>query len=460
MQPDDSLIDMNQGPHDAGLVVSAYPHIAEQVFGRPLLIQQTAMEAVLHALAPRMGFQANGQAPELRPLMASNASMLGMTSGTYADGGYYVMPDGTALVSMVGKMANRLALMDAISGGMTSYASIERQLALALKDPDVTRIVMEVDSPGGTVAGAFDFADRVYESRGSKPIIAAPSEMAASAAYLVASAADEIVLPQTAMVGSVGVVIALLNREKAMQKAGLAMTYIYAGEKKVDGNPYQALPDRVRAELQDEIDATYALFVDRVAKYRRMSADAIRATQAGMFTGQKAVDAGMADRVDSFANVVKTPRRFAATSSPRSGQVVQSQENQMTDAEKAAADKAVAEARTAALAEGQAAGAKAGASAERARIEAILSHPEAEGRADSAKHLAFKTEMDAAAATSLLATMPKVKQEAATPPPAKSALERAMAATNGGAGIGMDAGDGDPTPTMTATDVWARVIPN
>ncbi len=459
MQPDDVVIDASQSPHDAGFSVSAYPHIAEQVFGRPLLIQQAAMEAVLHALAPRMGFQAQGQAPELRPLMASNASMLGMTSGTYAEGGYYVMPDGTALVSMVGKMTNRLALMDAISGGMTSYASIERALAAALNDRDVTRIVLEVDSPGGTVAGAFDFADRIYESRGSKPIIAAPSEMAASAAYLVASAADEIVVPQTGMVGSVGVVIALLNREKAMAKAGLAMTYIYAGDKKVDGNPYQALPDRVRAELQDEINDTYSLFVDRVAKYRRMSADAIRATQAGMFTGQKAIDAGMADRVDSFANVVKNPRRIAATSSPRSGQVVQSQENQMTDAEKAAADKAVAEARTSALAEGQAAGAKAGATAERGRIEAILSHPEAEGRADSAKHLAFKTDMAAADATALLATMPKVKPEAAAEP-AKSALERAMAATNGGAGIGMDAGDGDTTTTMTATDVWARVIPN
>ncbi len=458
MQPDDVVIDASQSPHDAGFSVSAYPHIAEQVFGRPLLIQQAAMEAVLHALAPRMGFQASGQKQveiQQRPTLSAALNQ----RGRYADAGYFLLNDGTAIVPVTGKLMNRLSWMDAESG-MTSYSRIETMLSAALADPDVTRIVLEVDSPGGTVAGAFDFADRIYESRGSKPIIAAPSEMAASAAYLVSSAADEIVLPQTAMVGSVGVVIALLNREKAMAKAGLAMTYIYAGDKKVDGNPYQALPDRVRAELQDEINDTYSLFVNRVAKYRRMSADAIRATQAGMFTGQKAIDAGMADRVDSFANVVKTPRRIAATSSPRSGQVVQSQENQMTDAEKAAADKAVAEARTSALAEGQAAGAKAGATAERGRIEAILSHPEAEGRADSAKHLAFKTDMAAADATALLATMPKVKPEATTPAPAKSALERAMAATNGGAGIGMDAGDGDTTTTMTATDVWARVIPN
>lgn len=458
MQPEGAVTELTESPLDAGFSVSHYPHLAEQVFGRPLLIQQTAMDAVLHALAPRMGFQAYGTAPD-SSLVASKGNMLGMASGRYAEGGYYVMTDGTAVVSMVGKMTNRLALMDAMSGGMTSYASVENKLAAALRDPDVKRVVLEVDSPGGSVAGAFDFAERVYESRGSKPIIAAPSEMAASAAYLTASAADEIVLPQTGSVGSVGVVIAMLNREKAMAKAGLAMTYIYAGDKKVDGNPYQALPDRVRAELQDEVDATYDLFVGRVAKYRRMTPDAIRATQAGMFTGKKAIDAGMADRVDSFANVVNPTRRIAATSGSRSS-LIQSQEKQMTDAEKAAADKAAADARAAGLAEGQAIGTKAGATAERGRIEAILSHPEAEGRTESAKHLAFKTDMAATDATALLGTMPKVKPEATTPAAPKSALERAMAATNGGAGIGMDAGEGDTPTTMTATDVWARVIPN
>jgi len=455
MQPDDSVIDVPQSPHNAGSLVSAYPHLADQMFGRPLLIHQPAMDAVLHAMAPRMGFAVNGQA-ELHQVRQPHAAVT-TARGRRTEGGYTLMKDGTAIVTMTGKLMNRASWMDSMSG-LESYANVERVLAEALADPDVSRIVLEVDSPGGTVAGAFDFAERVFESRGSKPIIAAPSEMAASAAYLVASAADEIVIPQTGSVGSVGVVVALLNREKAMQKAGLAMTYIFAGDKKVDGNPFEPLPDRVRAEIQEEIDDTYALFVDRVAKYRRMSPAAVRATQAGMYSGQKAIEAGFADRIDSFANVVTHSRRDAARTGSRTSLATQSQEVSMTDAEKAAADKAQTEAVAAARAEGLAAGIKQGAEVERTRIESILGHEEAAVRADSAKHLAFKTAMPANDATALLATMPKAA--AAAPAKEKSALEKAMDATGGGPKIGLDAPEGDNPNTMTADDVWAKVIPH
>ncbi len=136
------------------------------------------------------------------------------------------------------------------------------------------------------------------------PIIAAVNETAASAAYLIAAAASEVVIPTTARVGSIGVVVAHLDVSKAMEAAGYAMTYIHAGDKKIDGNPYSALPRRVRDDLQAQVDDTYELFVDRVAQYRGIASTAVRATQAGMFTGANAVAAGLASRVDSFRAVL------------------------------------------------------------------------------------------------------------------------------------------------------------
>ena len=407
----------SEAPPTAGLFVGRYPLLATRMFNVPLLIEQSAMNGVLTALSDRMEFEV--AAPAVLPTRGE--TMAATMGGKRSDAGYMIV-NRTAVIPITGKLVHRGGFMDAMSG-VQSYQATAAMFDAAMGDPDVSRIVLEVDSPGGEVAGAFDLADHIFASRGDKPITAVATEMAASAAYLMASAADEIVLPRTGKVGSIGVLTAHVDRSGAMKKAGVAVTYIFAGDKKVDGNPAGPLPDRVRAELQGDIDQMYDLFVSSVAKYRgaHISADAVRATQAGMYLGQAAIGAGLADHMDTFANVVQNaPRSIAVRKGSRSSPHSQSQENPMTDAEKAAAEKAQLEAINSAKAEGS----KAGAAAERTRIQSIITHANAEGRETLAQHLAFDSDMTADAAVALLDKTPKAKAEKADAK--ETPLERAM----------------------------------
>jgi capsid assembly protease len=424
MQPDEQQ----------NMTLNAYPMIASRVFDTPLLIAQPKLDVLLAALAPRIGVEvpvaANTDAAfaaEKQSMVVAEAKAMGL-SVERADEGYFVVGERVAVVPVLGTLVHRSGWLEAMSG-IQSYQRTQRALSGALADRHVERIVMEYDTPGGEVAGAFDFADYVFEARKHKHITAVVNEMAASGGYLLASAAHEIVVPRTGRVGSIGVVFAHIDRSKALDKAGVAVTYVYAGDKKIDGNPTQPLPERVKAELQGEIDSAYELFVETVARNTGLSTDAIRKTQAGMYTGRKAVDAGLAKRVNTFTNelqlsVTRSGARSASISSP-----VQ-EKSMSTEKDKAGEMTHTAAQVDAARAEGKNEGIKA----ERDRIKAIVMHADAAGRTEMATHLAFETDMPADQATALLGKSPKV--EAGTS--GKSALEKAMAVA-GSANITADA---------------------
>jgi signal peptide peptidase SppA len=161
----------------------------------------------------------------------------------------------------------------------------------------VAAIVFDIDSPGGEVAGLFDLVDEIYEARGAKPIYAIANESAYSAAYAIASAADEVYLPRTGGVGSIGVIAIHVDQSSFDEKTGFSYTPIFAGARKNDFSRHEPLSDEARRTLQAEIDEMYDLFVDTVARNRAIEASRIRATEAGFFQGKKAVNAGLADKV-------------------------------------------------------------------------------------------------------------------------------------------------------------------
>jgi signal peptide peptidase SppA len=405
-----------------------YPHIAARVFNTPLLVHPAKLNAILGVLGPRLGFEAptaegeefihkSRRELDLEHYMANMG--MGKLTLDYSDkGGYYVANGNTAIIPIMGSLVMRSDWMMEMSG-MTSYARIEGMLAHALDNPDVKNILLEIDSPGGEVAGAFDLADRIFEARArGKPITAVASETAASAAYLLASAANEIVVPRTASVGSVGVVAAHMDYSKKLEKQGVAVTLMYAGEKKVDGNPYQPLPDSVKAEWLAEIRDVYSMFVETVARNMGMSADKVRSTEAGMFMGSKAVDAGMAHRVNTFANELNNAVIRSSGGGTLRLSSTESRKEVTMDKQAAVAENTItAEDVTKARAEG--------AKAERTRISGILQHAEAAGRTALAQHLAFETDTSVEAAGGLLKVAAK---EAAAEPTkaAESPLERAM----------------------------------
>jgi signal peptide peptidase SppA len=268
-------------------------HLAERVFDTPLLVAEPKMRAILAYLGPRMGFAA----PEVRA---------GVLDGRGDPQGrpYQITESGVAIIPVVGSLVYRGGYMDALSG-ITSYQALQQQFDAALADSSVRSILMVYDTGGGEVSGAFDFADHIYQSRGVKQIQAAVDEHAYSAGYLLASAADRIYLPRTGGVGSIGVLTTHMDYSGAAEQAGVAVTHVYAGSKKVDLSPWRPLSERAQGDLQARVDGIYQLFVDTVARNRGISADAVRATQAGLFSGRLAVERGLADGIRPVAEVIQ-----------------------------------------------------------------------------------------------------------------------------------------------------------
>jgi len=198
-----------------------------------------------------------------------------------------------------GTLVKRAGVIEAASG-LTSYDHIEEQILDAATDPAVRAILLDVDSPGGEVAGAFDLADLVFEARSLKPVWAVADEEAFSGAYAITSAAERVIVPRTGGLGSIGVVALHVVRSARDAMEGYKYTTVYAGAAKNDFNPHETLKDTARTRLQTEVDRVHALFVETVARNRGLTADAVRATEAGLYFGEDAVRAGLADEVGTL----------------------------------------------------------------------------------------------------------------------------------------------------------------
>lgn len=440
----------------------ALPRLASRIFETPLLIHEGKLSQILRVLGPRLGYEHSAQVEPLghrtpdehdQLLAAAGRSHLQGVKWEWDREGRFYHVGNVAVIPVVGTLVQRGGAFDALSG-LVSYDRLEHAVDSAMNDSYVDELIFDYDTPGGEAAGAFDTADRIYSRRGEKRMTAVVNEFAASGGFLLASTADEIVVPRTGYAGSIGVVTAHVDQSKALEKRGLAVTFVYAGDKKVDGNPYEPLPERVKAEWQAEIDAMYEIFVSTVARNLKIDAQRVRATQAGMFMGRAAVDAGLAHRVNTFANEVHN-----ATTVRRGGAFrlnTQRGETGMSDAERAEREKAIAEARAAGVAEGRAAAEKDLSAAiakavgeERERIKAIVTSDEAQGRADLATHIAFETDTSAEAAGKLLAAAPKAKTS--------SALAAAMAA-HGTPGIKtQELGEQESTVKVDSSQFFAKL---
>lgn len=371
-------------PRGASLV-----HIADRVIGRPLLLHPTKAEVILHVLEGRIPLEGM-----LAPLGPEANRFTGEPRGFIGRTPTYQFDGGVATITIVGSLVNRGAWIGAYSG-MTSYEGIAAQLDRAMADKQVKAILLDIDSPGGEATGMFSLAAKVREVSAVKPVVAVVNDMAASAAYGIASQATEVVVSPTSIVGSIGVVLTHLDRSGELAAKGVKPTLIFSGSHKVDGHPFGPLSDAVRADLQAEVAKFYDQFVGLVAQGRgdRLTEQDARATEARTFLGQEAVDRGLADRVASFGAVLaslqsETPLAGAA----KKGTRTMSGDNTITqEAHTAAVAAARAEGHAAGLAEGKTLGAKDATD----RIGAIMDCEEAKGREKLAAHFAFKTAMDA-----------------------------------------------------------------
>jgi capsid assembly protease len=219
----------------------------------------------------------------------------------------YPVSNGIAVIDVQGPLiSGQLGWLEMLFG-MMSYDDIERDFVQALNDPAVKGILFNLDSPGGEAGGMFDLSDAVYNARGSKPIWAIANEEAYSAAYGIASAADKVFITRTGAVGSVGVIAVHMETSKKDELEGLAYTLIRGGKYKAEQNSLEPLTDHAQQSIQSEVDRIYGMFVEMIARNRGLSPETILKTEAGIFYGELAVNAGFAD---SIGNLKETLAEF------------------------------------------------------------------------------------------------------------------------------------------------------
>ena len=294
----------------------------------------------------------------------------------------------------------------------TGYDYLHDAYAAALADDSVKAVVFDVDSFGGEVQGCMELTDWMYAQRSKKPTMALANANACSAGYAVLSSAERVSAIESSYVGSVGVVLVHVDYSGYLEKNGIKVSLLHAGEHKVDGNPYQPLPDPVRKEWQADLVKTRERFAGAVARNRSMSADAVLATEARVYGGHDALGIGFIDAVESpMAAVVAFSNELSGSSTQEFVMTTQAKPGAQatTETTTAPAVETVNQTAVPAAAAPVAAPAAAmpSASSERARIKAIQGCDEAKGREGLASHLAFETSMSPDEAKALLAASPK-----------------------------------------------------
>lgn len=281
------------------------PYLVSRLYGTPLLIARPKLEVILGVVARKLAGDTLATPPPSRT-----------DSGL---GGDLQVQDGIAILPVLGTLVRRSSYIGAASG-LTSYHDIEAMAEAAFADPEVRAVLLEIDSSGGEAGGVFDLAQRLRQlaQTSGKPLWAIADEAALSAAYAIACAADRIWLTRTAEVGSIGVVAVHVDESVADAKAGMTYTFLHAGAHKVDGHPHAPLPAPVAADIQADIDQLHRQFISLVAGLRRLTPEAIRDTEARVYRGEAALQAGLADQIGTRAEAITALQRQLAMSAGRS----------------------------------------------------------------------------------------------------------------------------------------------
>jgi signal peptide peptidase SppA len=383
-------------------------------------------------------------------------------------GGRVEMRGSIAVLDVEGPLFRRADLFADISGA-TTVQNMATDLRKAADNALISHIVLNIDSPGGQVNGIQEFADQVREVSAIKPVLAYVDGMAASGAYWIASAASRIVLNESSLVGSIGVVASIRDNRGAQERQGIKQYEIVSSQ-----SPYKR-PDvsteAGRAQILQVVDALADVFIGRVAAFRGVSAEDVLARfgQGRILPAAQAMAAGMADEIASFEPLLtrlaaeKAARPIgissaaaAAASLSKEAPMADSQRNDPPAAPPPAAPAAqtpnpapsAAPAAPAAAAAAAAAPAAGTVAADRQRIAAILNCEEAQGRETLARTLALETDHDIDTARKLMKAAPA---PAAAAPPKTNPLEAEMARLkNPAVGVG---GDDKDTPAAEADRV-------
>lgn len=327
--------------------------------------------------------------------------------------------DGVAILPVMGPLTKYANFFSMVSGA-TSYELLARDFTKALANDEVTAIMLHIDSPGGEANGVSEVADMIYSARGKKPIVAYISGSGASGAYWLASAADKIVMSDTAQVGSIGAILAYEKKNKKDVERVRIVS---------EQSPYKALDpgtENGNIRYREKLTQLADVFISKVAMYRGVDKETVLSEygKGDTFMGVYGVTAGLADEIGTFEGVMQS---IVQSSSTGGFLVTDEGESNMATSEKTSSAKSSAAAsveqktpeitaqfvadKHPAIADSfREEGAKASAS----RIESILVSEQASGRAAVAMKLAFGTKLSAEDAIGVLEASPKAVESVST----------------------------------------------
>lgn len=304
--------DQDDAPY--GLSRSRYDNILRFVGDTPWAMEPSALTVILAVINERShGYKASADEVRERIGLVERAEPSTPSESP------------VRVIDIIGPIVPRADLLGDVSG-MTSVAGIQAQLRDALASDDVERILLNIDSPGGSVSLIPELADEIRAARDVKPITAVANTMAASAAYWLGAQASEFYVSPSGVVGSVGVYTAHDDMSAMNEKLGVSTSLISAGEYKTEGNPYEPLTDEARGYMQNRVDQFYDMFTSAVAKGRGTDKKTVQADygKGRTLLAHDALSAGMVDGVASFDQTLsrlektKGVKRSADSESERS----------------------------------------------------------------------------------------------------------------------------------------------
>lgn len=216
----------------------------------------------------------------------------------------YDVKNGIAVITVSGAVVSNLFPWWFFYGD-TTYESLIATVSDAVLNPDVSGVILRMNSPGGTVIGCAEAAAQLDKlAQGGKPIIT-HAVLADSAAYWLASATNGIIVDPTGEVGSIGVISQHADYSEAYKDWGVTMTDIYAGKHKADGSPHKPLSKQAEDRFNAEMEYLRQQFAGGVAAYRGLNVDDVLSTEAMTYIGRQAVHAGLADDVMFFSDALE-----------------------------------------------------------------------------------------------------------------------------------------------------------
>jgi signal peptide peptidase SppA len=284
-----STIDIPDSTEGAERRPSRYPNVAKAVFETPWAIIPSRLAAIVEVVTMRIEGHRFSEDEIAERIGSGPASRASQRQGA------------VAVIPIYGVIMPRADFFSQISGG-TSLVKLASQLQQSVDDPQVGSILLDIDSPGGSVALVAETAALIRAANAKKPVTAVANTMAASAAYHLASQAGEIVASPSALLGSIGVFNAHEDFSGMEEKLGIKTTIVRAGKYKAEGNEHEPLTAEAQAAMQSLVDAFYDGFVADVAKGRGVSVADVRNGfgEGRVVTAKDAVRLGMADRVATF----------------------------------------------------------------------------------------------------------------------------------------------------------------